>query len=278
MTYLKDGKYLVIPDLQVPYHDVRAVNAVAGWVADNSTEFQGGLCVGDEGDLEEVSRWAKGLAGEYAGTFEANLTATHDTMKLFDDALNNNSTETKMIHVARSNHGHTRYDNYTKKYAPALNGTSFNDYAKVLGYNGHGSLLDGREGHTLNVKHHIKMYNFAKDWVLAHGDEGPMSKIPGRTAMQLGIQIGSSVVCGHTHKAGLQHQTYAHTGKVQQTLIGMEAGHMMDLSKASYLKTGGANWQQAFGILTIEQGVVYPTLIPIINKSFVALGQHIKWK
>ena len=61
------------------------------------------------------------------------------------------------------------------------------------------------------------------------------------------------------------------------SLHGVEVGHLMDLSKAGYLKTGGANWQQAFGILYIDKAKVTPVVVPIHNRQFVVEGVKYSW-
>jgi len=59
---------IVIPDMQVPYHDSRAVRAVQNFVGDYQPDEL--YCVGDEADSPEPSRWNKGLAGEFEGTLQ----------------------------------------------------------------------------------------------------------------------------------------------------------------------------------------------------------------
>jgi hypothetical protein len=51
----------------------------------------------------------------------------------------------------------------------------------------------------------------------------------------------------------------------------------MDLSKAGYLKTGGANWQEGFGILYVDDKKVTPVAIPIHGRSFVVEGKKYSW-
>jgi len=99
---------------------------------------------------------------------------------------------------------------------------------------------------------------------MAHGDEGRAIQVPGSTAMSLAKKLGKSVVCGHTHKLGLQHETTGLYGKTQ-TLFGMEVGHLMDIRQASYLTSGIANWQQGIGMLVEHNRKVTPYTIPIIN-------------
>ena len=121
------------------------------------------------------------------------------------------------------------------------------------------------------------MYNFARGWAVAHGDEGSLNRTAGGTALSLAKRSGVSVVCGHTHKLGIQHDHSAYNGRTTRTLFGVEVGHMMDLNKAGYLKTGGANWQAGFAIGYLsDSGVMTPVTIPVLNNSFVVEGTEYK--
>lgn len=255
MTRLKDGTYLVLPDMQIPYHDKRAVAKVLDFAGKASID--GILCVGDEADAPEISRWEKGRAKEYAGTFEQGLIETHDVLASFSDIA--------PMHIVRSNHTSTRVTNYLARYAPALSNMSVLQYDRLMGFNGHKSALTGD---SLDVTWHPHMWEFAKGWVLAHGDEGSLSRVPGSTALALAKRIGASVVCGHTHRAGLQHHTSGYVGKVTRSLWGMEVGHLMDPKAATYLKTGLGDWQQGFGMLHIDKGQTFPELVLFHAGSF----------
>lgn len=264
--YLPDGNYAVIPDLQCPYHDKRTVQALTRFLWDAS--FDGLLCVGDESDSPEPSRWNKGMAAEYLPTFEKGLQSTYDTLLNFSQTLKKD----KPFHLMRSNHA-DRIQKYLARYAPALSKTSWNQYERIMGYNGHTPLLENRLA-PLPITFHHKPYQFAREWVMVHGDESGMSQSPGGTALGLAKKIGLSVVCGHTHRAGVQHFNSGHSGKLHTQLTGLEVGHAMDLKQAGYLGTGAANWQQAFAILRIRKGVVYPELILIKDHKFVVEGTH----
>ncbi len=117
---------VVIPDMQVPYHDPRSVRAVQNFVSDYQPDEL--FCVGDEADSPEPSRWNKGLAGEYEGTLQAGLDRTAAIMKEFKNKLGD-----KPFHTMRSNHG-DRVEHYVKRYAPALASLRELEYSKLLHY------------------------------------------------------------------------------------------------------------------------------------------------
>lgn len=250
-------RVVVLSDIQAPYHDRKAVAAVQQFVADYDPDEL--YCVGDEADMPEPSRWNKNTAGEFAGTLQKGLDETAAIMKGFREALGD-----KPFHTMRSNHG-DRLRHYVSRYAPALNSLRSLEYETLLGY------IEN------DITYHDKIWQFAPGWALAHGDEGNLIRTAGGTALSLAKRTGLSIVCGHTHRAGIQHEHTGVNGKVTNRLYGFEVGNLMDLSKAGYLKTGGANWQQAFGMLYIDKKNVTPVVVPINNRSFTVEGTVYSW-
>jgi hypothetical protein len=153
-----------------------------------------------------------------------------------------------------------RIRKYTARYAPALLSLRSLDVSELLGY---------RE---LGITYQPKPWIVAPGWVAAHGDEGKLSPYAGRTAANLAKRWGVSVVCGHTHRAGIAPSTEGYNGRTK-TRVGLEVGHLMDVRKAHYLRGGHADWQVAFGILHQRGSRVQPELIFIQpDGSFCAGG------
>lgn len=235
---------VAVSDLQVPYQHKGAVSALIKFVKAFKPDEV--ICVGDEIDMPQVSRWNKGLAGEYVGKLSRDRDAT---VRILADL--------KVSHVMRSNHG-DRLKNYLAQYAPGLSDDPDFQYERYMRFD------------DIGVTYHRKMFEFAPKWLLAHGDEGGLSQEPGKTALNLAKRAGKSIVCGHTHRAGLQPYTTAHNGKFVATIYGMEVGCLMQLAQAAYLKSGGANWQLAFGIFNVDGAHVSPHLVYMRNDgSFV---------
>lgn len=239
-------KIIILSDLQIPYHDPLSVSKVIRLIKEvKPTQL---WCVGDELDAPEPSRWNKGMEGEYQQTLQDSIDWTHDIMADFRAALGRN----KPFIIQRSNHT-DRVETYIRKYAPAFAPLRSLKVENLLGYS------------DLGITYLHKMKEIVPGWVMAHGDEGRMSGVPGATALKLAQQVGKSVVCGHTHRLGLQHHTTGLNGKTS-TLYGLEVGHMMDMKQASYLTSGVANWQQGVGMLVEnKQGRFVPYTVPIIN-------------
>lgn len=251
-------KRLILSDMQVPDEDAKAIEVIADfaqrWRPDEI------LCVGDEFDSPEAARWNKGYAKEYAGTLEHNRLHAKYTLGLFRQGR----LKRVPFHLSRSNHG-DRIQKYLDKYAPALASLPELRYEKLLGFD------------ELGITYHERPYEWAPGWLLAHGDEGSMIQSPGGTALNLAQRWGKSVVCGHTHRAGIQHKHHAVNGRVTLPLFGVEVGHLMDMRKAEYLKAGHGNWQQAFGIAYTEGRRTHVSLVKIIDRSFVVEGREYRW-
>lgn len=187
------------------------------------------------------------MAGEYAPTLQDSIDLTYNIMADFRDALGRN----KPFIIQRSNHT-DRIQTYIRKYAPAFGSLDSLKIEELLGYD------------SLNIQYLHKFKELLPGWIMAHGDEGRSIQTPGSTAMNLARKLGKSVVCGHTHKLGVQHETTGLYGK-NKTIYGLEVGNLMDIKQASYLSSGVANWQQGIGILVQKGRNVVPYAVPVVN-------------
>jgi hypothetical protein len=89
------------------------------------------------------------------------------------------------------------------------------------------------------------------------------------------MRTGKSVVCGHTHRLGLTHNTQAYGTSMPRTVFGMEVGNLMNYKHAKYIKGGLVTWQQGFGILYVDGRTVVPSVIPIQRDgSFIVEGKR----
>lgn len=247
-------KIVILSDMQIPSHDKRAVQNVLDFVVDYQPDIL--ACVGDEIDHIETARWSKGSATEYGATLQKNVRLTREIMGRFRAAVPG-----KPFHVMRSNHG-DRLEKYVARYAPALKILDALKTETLLGYD------------DLDITYHRRPYELAPGWLLAHGDEGSLSRYAGGTAIHLARRFGRSVVCGHSHRAGIISESSGYNSRLQ-TIVGLEIGHLMDVPAAAYLSAGYANWQQAIGILRVEGRVVTPELVHIQrNGSFIVDGRR----
>lgn len=231
---------IALADLQVPFHDPRYIKVMKKFVTEMRGSKQFETEVGQIGDLmdqPEVGRWNKGAAGEYSGTFWSGVRTTREILKLL-----------RFDWVRMGNHDE-RMELYLEKYAPALagNGSEFT-LEEVLHIKDSGTKL------------HRRPFRMAPGWIAAHGHEGGLSQVAGRTAYGLAQRWNTSVVCGHTHRAGTVSTTVGLPGS-RRRITGMEIGHGMLEKHATYIKSSAPNWQRAFGVFVVEKGKTYDQLI-----------------
>ena len=245
-------------DLQVPFHDRKAVKAVIQAIGDRQPDEV--VLIGDCLDFPQPSRWNKNTRGEFEGS-------VFEDVDFFKKNILQPLREVYAgpIGMHEGNHD-LRAREYLAKYAPALAGTdAFN--VEVL------CDFEGFEIELLPM-----FYDIAPGWISTHGHLGgiSLSRIPGQTATNAAKKFGKSVVMGHTHRLAIGADTGGYAGKITRQLNGMEVGNLMDMTLAHYLKGGTANWQTGFGILSIDGKHVKPEIVPITNRQFTADGHT--WK
>ena len=243
---------VIVPDLQVPYHDEVAVKNVAAFIKAYRPDSV--ITLGDEIDLPQISRWTEGMPG----WFEQTLGDDRDQAV---EVLWSLVEHSKEAHMIRSNHTDRLYNVIMKKIPAflALPELKFEKFMK----------LD-----ELGIKFHRKPLEFAPDWIAIHGDEGSVKPTPGLTALDAARKHGKNVVCGHTHRAGQSAFTEASGGVLGRILRGVEVGNLMDFKKAGYMK-GTGNWQQAFAVFYVDKKTVTNTIVHIEKDgSFVFEGKR----
>jgi len=243
---------VVVPDLQVPYHDPIAVKNVAAYI--KAVRPDSVVTLGDEIDLPQISRWTENTPGWYEQTLAADRDEAVEVLWSLVE-------HTKDAHMIRSNHTDRLYNVIMKKIPAflALPELRFERFMK----------LD-----ELGITYHKKPYAVARGIVAVHGDEQSIKPQPGLTALEAARRHGISVICGHTHRAGQSAFTEASGGKIGRILRGYEAGHLMSPKLAHYTK-GTMNWQQAF-IIIEEVGTNVQVSIINLEKdgTFVVSGKR----
>ncbi|QLE71090.1 hypothetical protein FGW37_05265 [Streptomyces rectiverticillatus] len=217
--------------------------------------------IGDLNDYTSSGRWSAGKRAEYGMSVrqEAAYARRHH-LEPFRKRYDGPYT------LLGSNHGERPY-HYVKDRAPAIDDDADQYREDAL------LQLD-----DYGVSYVPDFYDFAPGWVATHGHLGfNLSPIPGRTALNAARnKVGKNVVMGHTHRLGLESHTVGYAGKTSTT-YGLEVGHLMDIRKASYLKSGAANWQMGFGFFYVAGSQVTPTPISVRSDgSFVFEGNLYK--
>ena len=218
----------------------------------NTFKFDLVLNVGDELDLNTISKYSQGKAE----SFQQTLNADRDLCK---DILYDLKTDV----VSRSNHGDRLFSAVSQ--IPGLMALPELQYEKFMGYE------------DLGIYFAKKPYEIpGTDFVLCHGDEGNLSRVGGSSALNIAKRWGRSVIAGHSHRMGYTCHSEAFNGRLQRVLVGIEVGHTCNISKMRYLAKGGyyANWQAGAVIMTIKRGNPSFEMIRFnTDGSFAALGK-----
>lgn len=248
-------RIVVISDTQIPFDDRKALAAVVRFIRDYQPDEV--LHIGDLMDYPSPSRWTKGTSEEFAQRIKPD---SEQCKKRFLGPLRD--VYDGPVGVLEGNHDERPFE-YLHKYAPALA-----EYAADFKFE---NLLDF-DGFGVVVR--PEFYKVAPGWIATHGHRGGirLSQNAGDTAANAAKRFNSSVVMGHTHRLGLKPETRGYGGNVNATLWGMEVGNLMNMKLATYLKGGTANWQQGFGLLTVEGQHVKPEIVPITNGRFSVHG------
>ena len=240
-----------ISDIQAPYHDQKMVDAISDWIREVQPDEV--LNLGDVIDLPQLSQWTKGLAGEHSRDLAKHRDQTVEILRQMGT--------TGMV---RSNHTDRLLKSISTRL-PGLLGLPELELENFLRLP------------ELGIEYYKGMHQFAPGWVLAHGDERT-AQVSGMGASKISAATGMSVLCGHSHRLGLVPTTESFNGKITRTRWGFEAGNLIKQgSKGMSYTKGTANWQAGFAVLTVEGSTVIPMPIPIINRSFNALGIERKW-
>ena len=245
-----NARYLICSDLQVPFQFDEAIVNLKKLV--NTFKFDLVLNVGDELDLNTISKYSQGKAE----SFQQTLNADRDLCK---DILYDLKTDV----VSRSNHTDRLFSAVSQ--IPGLMALPELQYEKFMDFD------------HLGIYFAKKPYEIpGTDFVLCHGDEGNLSRVGGSSALNIAKRWGRSVIAGHSHRMGYTCHSEAFNGRLQRVLVGIEVGHTCNISKMRYLAKGGyyANWQAGAVIMTIKRGNPSFEMIRFnTDGSFAALGK-----
>ena len=244
-------RIVVISDLQIPFEDKRAVDAVAEFIEDYQPDDV--ISVGDESDLAPISRYSLNTRGMYEGDLGKERDRVVEVLGML-----------RVRHITRSNHLDRWFQALSRVPAfetiPEMRLETFYKFAE------------------LGITYHKDPWSPAPGWLLMHGDEGTQSQKAGQTALGLTTRTGTSVVCGHTHRQGLAHQTFTWLGNKKPRMVtGFEVGTLADFSSKGMRYAKFKNWQQGFGLMYVDRGNTTAVPIPIQNRSFIVEGERYSW-
>ena len=229
-------RIVILSDLQVPYEDVHVVQNIARFLKTFKPDQT--VTIGDEIDFQTISKWSEGTPLAYEQTLADDRDRCVDLL-----------WELGVTDCIRSNHTDRMYHTIMKKVPSFLSLPELR-FEKFMKFD------------ELGIKFWKGDMPIAPNWIAVHGDHTPIKPQGGLSALEGARRRGKNVISGHTHRAGRSSFTEASGGRTGRILHGVEVGHLMDTTKASYTK-GVFNWQQAFAIMYVHNKNVQVDLIYI---------------
>lgn len=246
-------RIVAISDLQCPFEDKRAVEAVAQFIEDYKPDRV--ISVGDECDLSPISRYVEGSQYAWTANLDKERNRTVEVLKML-----------QVQHITRSNHLDRWYAALAK--IPAFHTLPEMKLEKFFKFD------------ELGITYHETPWDptGTGTTLLMHGDEGSMNRKAGMTALGLALRVQRNVICGHTHRQAAIPETFTYLGdKNPRELWGMEAGTLADFNSPGMRYAKFKNWQQGFAILNVHGKTVTPHPVRINKKAFIVDGVRYAW-
>jgi predicted phosphodiesterase len=247
----KYERWLVLPDIHIPYEDKRTMEALESYIKDvqkSNNPFVGWLQLGDLLDLDEISRWNAGYEASIKGSLAESFERGNSFLDRHRELMGENC---KMV-LLQGNHDYRTVD-FGRKY-PHMR--EFMDYERNL-------RLESRKIQYVKCWEKGEFYRLGNSF-LTHG-----LFINQYHAAKSVLSIGASVFYGHTHD--VQEFSIVQMGN-DKTLVGKSLGCLC-LYEQSYLNGKATKWQHAFTEFCVfPNGMFQENTIKIFNHRFVGLN------
>lgn len=241
---------VVLSDLQLPYHDKRALGAVCNLLADRAPDIAEVHQIGDFFDFLAVSRFSSGTPDEDGRGLQKEIDVAEKVMTQINQSYAGVKTRIK------GNHD-DRLDKYLATKARGLRGL------RALQYD---TLTLAKE-YGWETKD--EPYKVAPRTVAVHGLS--VRKWSGYTAHAHLDRLPGNVIHGHTHRGGVVYRTLG-----DSTRWAMEVGCLMDKAQATYLgPSRAADWQVGIGAVYSDGTEAWPVFLDVkADKSLVFEGKR----
>ncbi|AVD99247.1 phosphoesterase [Streptomyces phage BillNye] len=259
---MSDFKWAFVGDLQIPYHDERALalffKVMKAWKPDAMD------ITGDIDDQLEYSSFSDGTTDEFFSQLKKSKQIEEESDADFrrrvsplpfvrENALGARTFYTELrndhkncdIHVSLGNHD-IRIFKYMDKKAP--------DYVEELTPN----MLWGLDDLGISWRHYDlpPLERFGGIYV-HHGATTTTTGLAVKADIE---NYNISLARGHDHRGGVVYKSYPMTNT---TLVGLGTGHMCDPSAYGLRYTINPSWELGFGIGHVVDGVASLQFIPI---------------
>lgn len=244
-------RWLVLPDIHIPYEDKRTFEALEAYVADvqkSRNPFKGVLQLGDFLDLDELSKYNLSYEASIKGNLAESFERGNEFLDRWQKLLGENC---KMV-IIQGNHDYRTVD-FGRKH-PHL--------AEHCNY-------------ERNLRLEERGIKFVKFWekgekfwlgncLFIHGEF--VSQFHSKAHV---LKFGCPVYTGHVHD--VQEISIVHEGH-DKTLVGKSLGCLC-LYDQTYLKGKGTKWQQAFAEFDVFKDEFFQEVtIKIFKHRFVGLN------
>lgn len=248
-------KAIIVPDIHVPYHDIRTLRAVEEFMADY--EWQEYVNLGDLLDFDMISK------------FNAEMLRRLESRRILSDYAIANGILDRHQEIVRANNPDAKFI--------LLEGN--HEYRMEILID-KAPQFEGMLEVTKSLKLDERGFKWVKSW-----SKGDLYKI-GKLYFHHGLyvnryhaakmvdQFGVNIVYGHTHDT----QTHAKSIRGKHKFIeAMSMGFLGDESKMDYMRNRPNNWCQAIGVAEFRpDGTFNLQQIKIINNQFTYNGKTYK--
>lgn len=218
---MKIQRWAVLPDCQVPYHDVRSLAAVEKYLA--AHRWDGYINLGDLCDFNEISRYNEGFPGRVKERVDQTFAAVNAILDRHQSIIRARNKDARFV-LLEGNH----------------------DYRAVAYTEQHPEL-----GKTLSVPDNLRLKERGFEWV-PNWSKGKLFKL-GNAYFSHGLsttkyhssvmaaRYGVCIFYGHTHD--IQEFPMVLHGP-DKTIVGKSLGCLCKYNQ-KYLKGAPTNWMQA---------------------------------
>lgn len=280
-----DFKWAFVGDLQMPYHDKRAValfmKVLKAWKP-QAIDF-----VGDIDDQLEYSSFSDGTTDEFFNQLKENQKENEKALTAHEKALAKRSLELDDGLIGKLQPPQLESINPMPFVKANAQGAS-EFYGAVRAQHKNANLHASLGNHDVRIWKYIdkKAPDYIKEitpnnlWGLDDlgitwrmYDDAPLERFGGihvhhgATTTTTGLAVKSdietynvSLVRGHDHRGGVVYKSYPMTGT---TLVGMGTGHLCDPSAYGLRYTINHSWEKGFGIGWVIDNEVHLQFIRI---------------
>lgn len=245
----KGERWLILPDIHVPLHDVETINAVLKYVSE--IKWDGFLGLGDYMDWDWISRFTKENARAVEGRkFLEEYIPANALLDEIQDAVRKNNPNAKMV-MLEGNHD-WRVENVIDK-TPSLQGLI--EIEKNLRF-------DERNIEYWRYWTHRKPYVIGKAYFI-HG-----IYIGNNHAKKTADNFGKCVFYGHTHDRSSHPKT-----TFDGSSVFCESFGTLSIQEMPYMGKNPSNWSQCFAEFFFRpDGTFNHYVTNIINNRFIAIN------